>query len=378
MMLIYLFLAYASFVVHLISIPLYMILTPLYFLFYKNFKLNINIFILASLFIWPILFTFYLSIFSLHNIDVTTEILAYIIHALSFILVSSFIYSNYHKYLDILETLLKIIFATVILDILSGAIFSKSLVSFLPLLEDIFSNRRDNFIPLLGLNIPRIQGFMSEPTHLGILFNIILFVVIISGRYKNYHLFFLFIVQITTISISAIPLTLINLFLIFKRLKSFIGFIFLLFLIISSLIIFYLLGDLLVLVNAAFSKLSGEGASGLGRIGKILLLLDLLKESMLLGKGIDYFVFVNGTNTGNYLGIFLIEGGLVSLFLLIIALSIITKIIYQNYGLLETLVSILFILLTLLTHSSPFPLLFFLPMIHFLSIDNPSNYQKIG
>ena len=97
--------------------------------------------------------------------------------------------------------------------------------------------------------------------------------------------------QITTISISAIPLTLINIFLIFKRLKSFIGFIFLSSLIISALVIFYLLGDLLVLGNAAFSKLSGEGASGAGRIGKVLLLIDLLKESMLLGKGIDYFVF---------------------------------------------------------------------------------------
>ena len=374
MILIYLFLAYASFVIHLISIPLYMILTPLYFLFYKNYQINRNIFILASLFIWPILYTFFLSIVSLHSIDVIIEILSYIIHALSFILVSSFIVNNYHKYLNILEALLKIIFATVILDILSGAIFSKPVTSFLPLLEDI-SDRR-SIIPLLGLNIPRIQGLMSEPTYLGILFNIILFVVIISGRYKHYHLLFLFIVQITTISITAIPLTLINIFLIFKRLKSFLGFIFLSSLIISALVIFYLLGDLVVLANAAFSKLSGEGASGAGRIEKVLLLIDLLKESMLLGKGIDYFVFVNGTNTGNYLGIFLIEGGLISLILLIIALSIITKNIYKNYGLLETLVSILFILSTLLTHSSPFPLLFFLPMIHFLSIDNHSNYQK--
>ena len=113
-------------------------------------------------------------------------------------------------------------------------------------------------------------------------------------------------------------------------------------------------------------------------IQKILLLFDLLKESMLLGKGIDYFVFINGTNTGNYLGVFLIEGGLVSLILLIIALSIITKNIYKNYGLLETLISTLFILLSLLTHSSTFPLLYFLPMIHFLSIDNLSNNQKIA
>ncbi len=378
MMLIYLFLAYASFVIHLVSIPLYMILTPFYFLFYKNYQLNRNIFILASLFIWPILYTFFLNIMSLHNIDVITETLAYIIHALSFIIVSSFIYNNYQKYLDILEALLIIIFATVILDILSGAIFSKPLTSFLPLLEDIFSNRRDNIIPLLGLNLPRIQGLMSEPSYLGILFNIILFVVIISGRYKHYHLFFLFIVQITTISISAIPFTLINIFLIFKRLKSFIGFIFLFFLVLFSFVILYLLGDLVVLVNTAFSKLSGEGASGIGRIQKILLLFDLLKESMLLGKGIDYFVFINGTNTGNYLGVFLIEGGLISLFLLVIALSIITRNIYLNYGLLETLISTLFILLSLLTHSSTFPLLYLLPMIHFLSIDNLSNNQKIA
>jgi hypothetical protein len=98
---------------------------------------------------------------------------------------------------------------------------------------------------------------------------------------------------------------------------------------------------------------------------------------MLLGKGIDYFVFINGTNTGNYLGIFLIEGGLISLLLLLIAILIIAKNIYQNYGLVETLISMFFILLTLVTHSSPFPLLFFLPMIHFLSINNLPNNQKI-
>ena len=80
---------------------------------------------------------------------------------------------------------------------------------------------------------------------------------------------------------------------------------------------------------------------------------------MLLGKGIDYFVFINGTNTGNYLGIFLIEGGLISLLLLLITFFVIAKNIYQNYGLLETLVSMLFILLSLMVHSSPFPLLFF-------------------
>ena len=376
-MLIFLFLAYASFVIHLISIPLYMMLTPLYLIYYRNYQINKNIFILASLFIWPILYTFFLNIINLHNIDVTTEILAYIIHVLSFILVSSFIFNNYHKYLDILEVLLKIIFFTVILDILSGVIFSKPLASFLPLLEDIFANRKGNIIPLLGLNLPRIQGLMSEPTHLGLIFNFILFIIVFCGRYKNYQLFFLFIVQIATISISSIPFTLINLFLIFKRLRSFKGFIFLFLLVSLAFVVLYLIGDLITLVNAAFSKLSGEGASGSGRINKLLLLFELLKESMFLGKGIDYFVFINGTNTGNYLGIFLIEGGLISLLLLLIAILIIAKNIYQNYGLVETLISMLFILLTLVTHSSPFPLLFFLPMIHFLSINNLPNNQKI-
>ena len=254
MMLIFLFLAYSSFVIHLISIPLYMILTPIYLIFYKNYQINNNIFILASLFIWPIIYTFFLSIINLHNIDVSTEILAYIIHALSFILVSSFIFNNYHKYLDILETLLKIIFATVILDILSGAIFSKPLVSFLPLLEDIFANKPDNIIPLLGLNLIRIQGLMSEPTHLGLIFNIILFIIVFCGRYKNYQLFFLFIVQIATISISSIPFTLINLFLIFKRLRSFKGFIFLFLLISLAFVVLYLIGDLITPCKCSFIK----------------------------------------------------------------------------------------------------------------------------
>ena len=122
-------------------------------------------------------------------------------------------------------------------------------------------------------------------------------------------------------------------------------------------------------------KLGGEGASGSGRIAKLILLFDLLKESMLLGKGIDYFVFINGTNTGNYLGLFLIEGGLVSFILLLVCFFIIYKNLIENYGLMETFVSILFILLSLVTHSSTFPVLFMLPMIHFLTINKVPNNQ---
>lgn len=377
MMLFFFFLAYASFVIHLISIPLYMILTPAYLFLYRNYFINKNILILASLFIWPILYTFILSVFNLHNIDVTTEILAYIIHALSFILVSSFIFNNYTKYLEALENLLKIIFFTVILDILSGVIFAKPLITYLSPLEDIFSGRTVGLIPLFGLDLPRIQGLVSEPTHLGIVFNIILFIVIISGRNRNYHLFFLTIVQISTISISSLPFTLINLFLIFKRLKSFSAFILLFFFVILAIVLLYLIGDLQTLINAAVSKLSGEGASGIGRYNKLFLLFDLLKESMLLGRGIDYFVFVNGSQTGNYLGIFLIEGGLISLLLIMITFFIITKNAYINYGLFETLVILIFILLTLMLHSSPFPLLFFIPIIHFLSINNLLIHHKL-
>ena len=225
-MLLYFFLSYASFVIHVASIPLYMLLTPIYLIFNKTNKLNKNIFVLIALFIWPIIYTFLLNVINQHNIDVTTEISLYIIHAMSFLLVSSFIYTKYNNYLGTIEILLKAVFVTVILDIICGVVFSKPLISFLPLLEDIFSNNRYNIIPLLGLNIPRTQGLMSEPSYLGILFNILLFILIISGRYKNYYLFLLFIVQIATVSISSIPFTLINLFLVFKRSKSLAGFIF--------------------------------------------------------------------------------------------------------------------------------------------------------
>ena len=374
-MLVYFFLSYASFVIHVASIPLYMLLTPIYLIFNKANKLNKNIFVLIALFIWPIIYTFLLNVINQHNIDITTEISLYIIHAMSFLLVSSFIYTKFNNYLGTIEILLKLVFATVILDIICGVVFSKPLISFLPLLEDIFSNNRFNIIPLLGLNIPRTQGLMSEPSYLGILFNILLFILIISGRYKNYYLFLLFVVQIATVSISSIPFTLINLFLVFKRSKSLAGFVFLFFLVLSAFLVLYLLGDLVTLIKAAIMKLGGEGASGSGRIAKLILLLDLLKESMFLGKGIDYFVFINGTNTGNYIGLFLIEGGLISLILLLVCFFIIYKNLIQNYGLIETFVSIFFILLSLLTHSSTFPVLFLLPMIHFLTVNKVQTNQ---
>ena len=370
MIALYLFFSYASFVIHFASIPFYMILTPALLLIYRNNKFNKNIFLLCALFIWPIIYTFFLSISNRHSIDVSVEVLAYIIHALSFILVSSFIYSNYTNYLKAIENLLLIIFITLICDVISGAIFGKPIISFMPTLEDIFTGRRDNIIPILGLQLPRIQGFMSEATTLGLAFNSLLFILVVSNRYKPYHLILLFIVQISTLSISSIPLTLINLVLIFKKIRSIGGFIFLFLLVISISILFYLLGDLVNLVNAAISKLSGQGASGIGRLSKLLLLIEMLKESMFLGYGIDYFVSINGTNTGTYLGLFLIEGGLVSLGFLIITFFIMGKISYQTNGLVETILALLFILFTLFVHSSAFPLIYFLPMIHLLSINN--------
>lgn len=365
----YLFLSYASFVLHVISIPLYMLLTPIYLLLNKKSKFNKNIFLLCALFIWPIIFTFFLSLINQHSIDVTTEVLAYIIHALSFILVSSFIYTNYKKYLKGVEILIILIFSTILLDIFCAAITGKTLIYFLPALEDLFTSGKTNIIPLFGLEIPRIRGLSSEPSHLALMFNFILFVLIMSDRYKSYHLVFLLIVQISTLSISAMPFTMMNLFLIVIKSRSFLGFIFLSFGILSSLLIFYLLGDLIVLIDAAFSKLSGEGASGKGRIAKLILLYEVLTESMFLGKGIDYFVFINGTNTGTYLGIFLIEGGLISLGFLIVIFFILSKNLYNSFGFVQGVTCLLFILLSLLVHSSPFPLLFFLPIIHFLSIN---------
>lgn len=369
----YLFLSYASFVVHLVSIPLYMVLTPIYLIFNRESKFNKNIFLLCALFIWPIIFTFFLTITNQHNIDVTTEILAYIIHALSFILVSSFIYTSYKKYLKAVEVLVIVIFSSILLDIFCAAITGKSLMYFLPALEDLFTSGKTNTIPLFGLQIPRIRGLASEPSHLALIFNCVLFVLIMSDRHKPYHLILLLIVQLSTISITAIPFTLMNLLLIIIKSRSFLGFILLLFSTFLALLIFYLIGDLIILIDAAFSKLSGQGASGLGRMSKLTLLLELLKESMFLGRGIDYFVLINGTNTGTYLGIFLIEGGLISLSFVIIILFILFKNLYSSSGLFQGAIGFLFILLSLLVHSSPFPLLFFLPIIHFLSI----NIKKI-
>lgn len=369
----YLFLSYASFVVHLVSIPLYMVLTPIYLIFNRESKFNKNIFLLCALFIWPIIFTFFLTITNQHNIDVTTEILAYIIHALSFILVSSFIYTSYKKYLKAVEVLVIVIFSSILLDIFCAAITGKSLMYFLPALEDLFTSGKTNSIPLFGLQIPRIRGLASEPSHLALIFNCVLFVLIMSDRHKPYHLILLLIVQLSTISITAIPFTLMNLLLIIIKSRSFLGFILLLFSTFLALLIFYLIGDLIILIDAAFSKLSGQGASGLGRMSKLTLLLELLKESMFLGRGIDYFVLINGTNTGTYLGIFLIEGGLISLSFVIIILFILFKNLYSSSGLFQGAIGFLFILLSLLVHSSPFPLLFFLPIIHFLSI----NIKKI-
>ena len=369
----YLFLSYASFVVHLVSIPLYMVLTPIYLILNRESKFNKNIFLLCALFIWPIIFTFFLTITNQHNIDVTTEILAYIIHALSFILVSSFIYTSYKKYLKAVEVLVIVIFSSILLDIFCAAITGKSLMYFLPALEDLFTSGKTNTIPLFGLQIPRIRGLASEPSHLALIFNCVLFVLIMSDRHKPYHLILLLIVQLSTISITAIPFTLMNLLLIIIKSRSFLGFILLLFSTFLALLIFYLIGDLIILIDAAFSKLSGQGASGLGRMSKLTLLLELLKESMFLGRGIDYFVLINGTNTGTYLGIFLIEGGLISLSFVIVILFILFKNLYSSSGLFQGAIGFLFILLSLLVHSSPFPLLFFLPIIHFLSI----NIKKI-
>jgi len=369
----YLFLSYASFVVHLVSIPLYMVLTPIYLILNRESKFNKNIFLLCALFIWPIIFTFFLTLTNQHNIDVTTEILAYIIHALSFILVSSFIYTSYKKYLKAVEVLVIVIFSSILLDIFCAAITGKSLMYFLPSLEDLFTSGKTNNIPLFGLEIPRIRGLASEPSHLALIFNCVLFVLIMSDRHKPYHLIFLIIVQLSTISITAIPFTLMNLLLIIIKSRSFLGFILLLFSTFLALLIFYLIGDLIILIDAAFSKLSGQGASGLGRMSKLTLLLELLKESMFLGRGIDYFVLINGTNTGTYLGIFLIEGGLISLSFVIVILFILFKNLYSSSGLFQGAIGFLFILLSLLVHSSPFPLLFFLPIIHFLSI----NIKKI-
>ena len=343
---------------------------------FRDFYLSKYIFFFLLPFIYILILTVFLSVFSNQQYfyNFFSEAIIILILIVSSLVISSEIQNKKKSFLKLINFIFYFIIFTAILDFLCFLVTGNILIFYFEPLE-IFPQRGS--MPILGIsNSNRIQGLCSEPSRLILVTNIIFMIKNLiqeesSKKHTSFNIFSLLFVQFGTLSITGIPLTLINLFFIFRNSKfthillySLISILFFIFLFLS--------GDIYNLLSSAFFKLSGEHISGSGRYFNFVESISMAYHSYFLGSGIDSYVRVYGRNTGNILTLILLEGGLLPFFVYLISIFYSIKLIlthsninysFINYALLAT-----FFLITQSFQSEPYNILLFLHIIYGLSL----------
>ncbi len=370
---------YGFFVVQFRGLPLFF---PISFfiltkqIIFREFYVSKYIFFFLLPFIYILILTVFLSVFSnqQYNNNFLSEAIIILVLIVSSLVISSEIQNKKNSFLKLVNFIFYFIIFTAILDFVCYLSTGNNLISYFEPLEIL---RQRGSIPILGVsNSNRIQGLCSEPSRLMLVANIIFMIKNLiqeekSKKYISFNIFSLLFIQFGTLSITGIPLTLINLYFVFRNLKFTR---ILLYTLISIFFFIFLLfsGDIYNLINSAFSKLSGEHVSGSGRYFNFVESISMAYYSYFLGSGIDSYVIEHGRNTGNMLTLILLEGGFLPFIIYIFSIfysikKILTHSYFNNSAINYSLLAIFF-LITQSFQSEPYNILLFLHIIYGLSL----------